>query len=334
MGTARPLLWERFTELRSSIPHLALNEGFTPVRPLNRLPGGTAPVWLKDDGAFGSGPWGGNKVRKLEWILPDVRRRGAGTILSAGGLATNWGLATALYARQQGIATALELLDQPLDEPARRQRERLENSGATLHLTRTLGRSLAMLPWLLWRHRGPGLPYLLPPGGSSRLGALGYVEAALEIGDQVQSGELPEPSHVVIPVGSSGTAAGLHLGLRLAGLRTRVVGVLVADQLPHPAFAISWLARRAQRLLRRRGAALPLLDLDAVRPWVLDAWLGAGYGHSTPAGREAQALAGEREGLELDPVYTAKAFAALLAENAAGRFGQGPILYLHTYGRR
>ena len=88
-----PHLHERFPALVGTLPHLSLSERPTPVRELGGL-----GVWAKEDGRFGSGGWGGNKVRKLEWLIPDAQRRGRGSILPFGGLGTNWGLATALYA--------------------------------------------------------------------------------------------------------------------------------------------------------------------------------------------------------------------------------------------
>ena len=334
MPTA-PLLHERFPALREALPHVSLGKRPTPVRRLEGLSAeGAAPVWVKDDGAFGSGPWGGNKVRKLEWLLPEARRRGAGTILTVGGLGTNWGLAAALYGREHGLRTALALVDQPVDDHVRAQLERLRSSGATIHRTRTKARTIAALPWLVLRHTRRRPPYLLPAGGSTALGVLGYVEASLELAGQVAAGELPEPSHVVVAVGSGGSAAGLALGLRLAGMRTRVVGVPVTRDLRVDSRSLVRLAGRADRLLRRRGA-----ELEAAAPGpddivVLDGWIGAGYGHPTAEGEAATAAVRERDRLVLEPVYTAKAVAALRAENAAGRFGAGPVLYLHTDGPR
>lgn len=329
------LLHERFPELRASLPHVSLGTTPTPVRALPGLSDDAAPVWMKDEGPFGDGGWGGNKIRKLEWLLPDARRRGRRTILTVGGLGTNWGLAAALYARDQGLDTALALIDQPIDDHVRAQLERLRASGAALHFTHTKARTIATVPWLFARysHRGRP-PYFLPPGGSSPVGVLGYVEAALELAGQVRDGALPEPSHIVTAVGSGGTTAGLLLGLRLAGLRTRVVGVVVNDTLRLDAPALVKLARRSERLLRKRGAQLPALDLDVGDLDVVEGFLGPAYGHATPAGAQATALAAEREHLALEPVYTAKAMAALLAMNAQGRFGDGPVLYLHTDGPR
>ncbi len=330
-----PLLHARFPALRESLPHIVLGERPTPVRLLEALTAeGEAPVWMKDDGAFGSGSWGGNKVRKLEWLLPEARRRGARTILTVGGLGTNWGLAAALYGRDEGLRTALALVDQPVDEHVREHLERLRASGATIHRTRNKAGTIAALPWLLLRHSGRQPPYLLPAGGSNAIGVLGYVEASLELAEQVAGGTLPEPSHVVVAVGSGGSAAGLALGLRLAGLRTRVVGVPVTRDLRVDPGSLARLAGRTETLLRRRGAELPAAGASAGEPRVLDGWIGAGYGHATPEGEAATVAAREGDGLVLDPVYTAKAVAALRAENAAGRFGEGPVLYLHTDGPR
>ncbi|MFF3763618.1 1-aminocyclopropane-1-carboxylate deaminase/D-cysteine desulfhydrase [Streptomyces sp. NPDC001922] len=331
---SRPLLHRRFPALARTVPHLRLGDGPTPVRRMTGLPL-PVPVWCKDESGFGSGGWGGNKVRKLEWILPEAERRGARTLLTVGGLGTNWGLATALYAGEHGLHTALALIDQPLDDHVRAQFDRIRRSGATVHLTRTKARTIAAVPWLMARHttaRRP--PYYVPAGGSAPVGTLGYVETALEIAGQVARGTLPEPSHAVLALGSGGTAAGLALGLRMAGLRTRVVGIVVNDTLPLDARSIAGLARRTERLLRRRGAATAAVGLRPEDLTVVRGWLGPGYGHPTPEAEAARHLAAREERLDLEPVYTAKAFAALLALGAEGRFGAGPVLFLHTHGPR
>jgi D-cysteine desulfhydrase len=329
------LLHERFPSLRETLPHLRLGEPPSPVRPLRALAGGAGPdIWLKDDGAYGA-PWGGNKVRKLEWILPDVESRGRRTIVTVGGLATNHGLATAVWARQRGIRTALALVDQPLDDHVRRQLDRIRRSGARVYRTRGTYRTYLAAPWILLRHtdlRARRLPYFLTVGGSSPVGCVGYVEAALELADQVAAGELPEPSHVVVALGSGGTAAGLAAGLRIAGLRSRVVGVVVNDRTPVGARTVARLATRTLQLLRKRGAPITLRSIAPHEIASEREWLGAGYGHSTPAAEHARDTARRREDLALDPVYTAKAVAALTALRDRGALGGGPILYWHTYG--
>jgi D-cysteine desulfhydrase len=329
------LLHERFPELRATLPHVRLGEPPSPVRELRALAGDPGPeVWLKDDGAYGA-PHGGNKVRKLEWILPDAEARGCRTIVTVGALATNHGLATAVWGRRRGLQTALALVDQPLDDHVEAQFERIRRSGARIYRTRGTYRTYLAAPWIMVRHaslRTRRLPYFLTVGGSSPLGALGYTEAALELAAQVRAGDVPEPSHIVVALGSGGTAAGLAAGVRIAGLRSRVVGVVVNDRTPVDARTVARLATRALELLRKRGADV---GAESISPADLDSeteWLGEGYGHRTPEAERVREAAARLEGLALDPVYTAKAVAGLLALRERGAFGGGPVLYWHTYG--
>ena len=267
---------------------------------------------MKDD-SHTAPLWGGNKPRKLEWLIADAKRRGRRTLLTFGGLATNHGLATALYAREHGLECVLALLDQPVDEHVERQLERIHASGANVYLTRNKARTAAMLPWLMLRH---GRAYFVPPGGSSPVGALGFVEAALELADQVRRGELPEPATVWCALGSGGTAAGLALGLRMAGLGTKVRAVHVNDGLKLTETTVLRLARRA-----------PVGD-EVNDVEVVHGYLGAGYGHGTDAARRAIERAQETEALRLDPVYTGKTMAAVLDHMERT---DGPALYWHTY---
>ena len=314
-----------------TLEHLALGTGPTPVRRLEgveRLDG--VDLWLKDESGYGDGGWGGNKVRKLEWIIPEAWRRGTRTLFTVGGIGTHWGLACALYAREHGLRTVIGLVDQPVDDHVRGQLARLEASGARLHRYATPRRLRLAAPGLMLRHHdGLRLPWYLPAGGSNAFGALGYVDAALELAGQVDRGELPEPATVVVPIGSGGTAAGLALGLRLAGLRTRVFGAVVNDSFPLDAPVIARLANRTADLLTRHGAdALPQITAeDLVTRFD---WLGATYGDPTAASTQ-MVEAGARAGLELEPVYTGKALAAIadLADELPG-----PVLWLNTHGPR
>lgn len=322
-------LHQIFPELKDSLPCVPLGNRPTPVRPLPGMGVGPADIWIKDESAFGNGGWGGNKVRKLEWLIPEAKRRGRTTILTVGGLGTNWGLACALYGRGHGLKTVLALIDQPVNDHVRDQQERLKRSGAEIHYTHSKARTIAAVPWLMARHR----PHYLPAGGSSPIGALGATEIALELAAQVERGEAPEPSHIVTAVGSGGTAAGLLLGLALAGMKTKVVAVVVNDTLRLDSKALIRLARKSENLLRGRGAGVGALDLSADNLLMVEDQLGAGYGHTTEAAERARAITAERAQLELDPVYTAKAMAGLLELND-GRLGTGPVLFLDTNGPR
>ncbi len=326
------LIHQQFPGL--TLGHLSLGTAPTSVRRLDPALVDGAEVWVKAESEYGDGGWGGNKVRKLEWILPEARRRGKRTLFTVGGIGTHWGLATALYGRDHGLRTILGLVDQPVDDHVRDQLARLQASGAVLHRRPTPARLRLAAPGILARAvvRDRALPMYLPSGGSNAFGAVAYVEVAHEIAAQVRSGVLPAPATVVTAVGSGGTAAGLALGLRLAGLDARVLGVVVNDMLPLQAPVIARLANRAADLLRERGAEL---DVDALRAEDVTMsadWLGTAYGDPTPASLRSVADAADH-GLTLEPVYTGKALAALRDLAATGALAP-PVLWLNTHGPR
>jgi D-cysteine desulfhydrase len=300
------------------VPRIALGQGPTPVRRLRSI---GEDVWMKNDGVYG-GVYGGNKARKLEYVLADVIARKKTTILTIGGTGTNHGLATTLYAAQHGIRTVLLLVDQPETEAVRAQLLRLARAGAVIHRTHGTARTIAALPWYMARH---GWPYFLMVGASNAVGTVGYVRAGIELGEQVARGELPEPAEVVVAMGSGGTAAGLMVGLAAAGLRTKVRAVAVTEQFPFRTAALAQrLARQAARLVGAPPGRLAELVVET-------GFVGDGYGHVTAEAEAAKARLGEAEGLVLESVYTGKAMAALLALRARGAFGGKPVLYWHTY---
>ncbi len=314
--------------------HVALGSSPTSVRRLDADLVEGAEVWVKAENEFGDGAWGGNKVRKLEWIIPEANRRGAKTLFTVGGIGTHWGLAAALYGREHGLRTMLGLVDQPVDDHVREQLARLGRSGAELHRYRSPRRLKLAAPGLIARSalRDRRLPWYLPAGGSNAFGALAYVETALEIAAQVKAGQLPEPATVVTAVGSGGTAAGLALGLRVAGLDTRVFGVVVNDSFPLDAQVIARLANQTADLLRSRGATLdvaPVLPADVT---MRDDWLGTTYGDPTPASMTAVTDAAAH-GLTLEPVYTGKAIAAMRDLAGTDQLAE-PVLWLNTHGPR
>ena len=186
--------------------------------------------------------------------------------------------------------------------------------------------------WLFLRRTTPPLnfPYLLRPGGSVPLGCVGYVEAAAELAAQIRVGELPAPSHIVVALGSGGTAAGLAAGLKLAGLDSRLVCVLVNDVIRvDPPRSPAW---RAERCGSWVGMA-PRSAGSGSRPEE-SGWSPTGSAPGTatrPRSRQRDRPDRRSRGSTLEPVYTAKAMAALLALNRREAFGDGPVLFWHTY---
>ncbi len=306
----------------------------TPVVPLPAAAraGGVSPdvgLWCKRDDLT-SPDYGGNKVRKLEHLLDDAARAGAQRIVSIGALGSHHMLATALYGARAGFEVEGVLTPQPwsphVEEVARAQ----ASVGLRPFPVPSYGAvAIALARRLVAR----GKTFLVPPGGSSVSGSLGYVDAAAELADQIARGALPRPRAIVVALGSGGTAAGLLVGLVRAGLLARgappieLLAVQVVD--PPLASAMATLAlalRTARRLALRIDRALLSSMNGALR--VDRGFLGDGYGHAIAGGDDATAAARE-DGLTLDPTYTAKAFAAALALARAAPAGSN-VLYWHT----
>jgi 1-aminocyclopropane-1-carboxylate deaminase/D-cysteine desulfhydrase-like pyridoxal-dependent ACC family enzyme len=289
----------------------------TPVERLAAVSRPGCDLWVKRDDL--THPiYGGNKVRKLERILAEAKKRGARRIVTIGAAGSHHVLATTIFAQQEGIGVDAVLVPQPKTEHV------VSNMRAFLGhgLHAFPAGSFAGVPLLVARRLLAGKDVLyVPVGGSNVLGAMGYVDAARELAEQVRAGAMPEPDLVVVTLGSGGTAAGLAAGLEAEKLKTQVVAVSVSTPVWAVALAARWLARRCAR---QCGASAS----KSVKRLMVDArYLGPGYGHSTPWGEHAREVA-HASGLHVDPTYTAKTFAAALDLVAIRR--AKTILYWHT----
>jgi D-cysteine desulfhydrase len=330
-------LFERYPGLERQVARLALAELPTPVRPLPRLGAaiGATDVHLKDDGLSGRS-YGGNKVRKLEFLLADALERGAHEVVTFGFAGSNHAAATALYARDVGLRATSILLPQPNASYVRRNLLLGLSAGAELRAVSTgaLAAAAAAARVLGRRIHGAAPPYMIPPGGSSRLGVIGHLNAALELDEQISRGELPEPERIYVALGSGGTAAGLLMGLVLAGLPTTVVAVRVARARWASATHVAHLFGRTAAWLRRLSPSFPPLELPPSRLAVRGELVGPGYAHFTRAGADAVELARAHEQLALEGTYTGKALAALIADAGSGRLGSGSVLFWNTHNAR
>lgn len=315
------------------LPRVPLTLLPTPVHRLERLgiERGLDAVWVKRDDRSGA-LYGGNKPRKLEFLLGEALRRGYRKVITFGGIGTHHGLATTLCARQAGLRTQLVLLPQPVTEHVRQCLLLDHAYGAELYYAGNVAGVAVTALSLCVRGLVRGdLPWIVPAGGSSPRGALGYVNAAVELAEQVRAGELPEPDFIFVPLGSGGTAAGLMLGLKLAGLSSRVVAVLVTDILPPSAARLRRLARGSLQLLRRYRPRIPAVKVRSGDVTIVRGHLGRGYGAPTAAGESASALLADLEGIQLEPTYTAKCFAALLELATQEPYRGRTLLFWNTY---
>ncbi|MCY1082289.1 1-aminocyclopropane-1-carboxylate deaminase/D-cysteine desulfhydrase [Archangium lansingense] len=254
--------------------------------------------------------YGGNKARKLSMLLAEARARRATDLVLVGAAGSNHVLATTVHGRALGFAVTAFVVPRPHSPEAEESLRAAAALGCRLVPTRSEWTAVPRLAHELLRLRLRGRrPWFIPPGGSSSLGAVGYVRAVEELARQRANGELPWPDVMVCVLGSGGMLAGLAAGVRAVGLPCRVVGVGVWSAWAANRMALTWMARRTLALANEPGRdspyAPPELEVDLSQ-------LGAGYGHPTEAALEAQALFA-RDGVVLDTTYTAKAAAGLMA---------------------
>ena len=274
-------------------------------------------VYVKRDDLTGVG-LGGNKVRKLEYLLADAREKGAEVVFTTGGAQSNHAMLTAACALKMGMTPILILKKRGVTGPlGNRLLESLMGVDVRLMDTDDYADIYAEMDRV---GQALGRPYYkIPCGGSNALGSLGYVDCAREIAAQGIHFD-----HIVCAEGSGGTMAGLALGAMLYLPGTRVHGMMV-DNDPFD---------RITPRLMREAAALLGEDVDiASADYTLRDMCGPGYAISSAEGKDAIGLMASKEGLFLDPVYTGKAFAGLIAMAKEGAFrSDDRVLFLHSGG--
>jgi len=326
-------LAERYPALSEVLPTVSLGTWPTPLQAADpsTLPGPCAGLWLKRDDRCAT-PYGGNKVRKLEFLLADALRKGHDAVFTFGVAGSNHALATAIYAGQAGLEALLLLAPQSNSSFVGRNLKLGRWAGARQIHCATEAEANRRARILGLRGRGVSLPpYRIPGGGSSPLGTVGFVNAGLELAAQVRAGVMPEPDYLYVALGTMGTAAGLALGLAAAGLRTKLVLVRVVRADIASPQRFRGLYHGAARLLHRHDPRFPLAPLDASRIDVRHEFIGPGYARFTPEGMAALGLARQAFGLGLEGTYTGKAFACLLADLKAGRLAGRHAVFWHTY---
>lgn len=294
----------------------------TPVEPMPRAGAalGGLNLLVKRDDQTGLA-LGGNKTRKLEFLMAEAQANGARTVITAGAVQSNHCRQTAAAAAHLGLACILVLAGEPP-----------EVVGGNLLLDHLLGAELLYTPrarrdqtlqdafdeaWAAGRR-----PYLVPYGGSSPTGAAAYAYAMLELLEQGY-----RPDWVVFASSSGGTHAGLVLGARLGGFAGRVLGISIDEPADVLQARVATLATQTADLL---GEKLVFHPVDIL---VEDGYLGGGYGVMGSPEREALALFARQEGLLLDPVYTGRAAAGLIDLAHKGAFRSGEqVLFWHTGG--
>jgi 1-aminocyclopropane-1-carboxylate deaminase/D-cysteine desulfhydrase-like pyridoxal-dependent ACC family enzyme len=301
----------RYPRLAHSLARAELGVHETPVE---RWRLGAVTLLAKRDDLSAPAP-GGNKVRALELLLAGV---GPGQmLLTVGATGSTHALAVAEHGARLGART--QVITWPQETHPVALAEVTATRSVVAAYLRAAGR------------RARGGVHWVPAGGSVPLGALGHVNAALELADQLAQGGIPVPDTLVVPLGSGGTAAGLLVGLALAGLSTRVVGVRVVPRIVGNRTRVLGLAARTRALLARlTGVALPPLDRSRLE--IDEEAYGGAYGRATAAARAAADDLRDVGGPPLDATYSAKAFGVALAR--ARRAPDEHVLFWLTFDGR
>jgi 1-aminocyclopropane-1-carboxylate deaminase/D-cysteine desulfhydrase-like pyridoxal-dependent ACC family enzyme len=328
-------LHERFAGTKS-LAHVTLGCFPTPVESVPELARllGLQFFFVKRDDISGCA-YGGNKVRKLEFLLGQALAERRRAVITFGAVGSNHVRATAVYGGQLGLQVHAVLAPQPSTPYLEANLLADRKAGAHLHFVDSMSQAL---------RRGTELrdeitlrdgvePFVIPFGGTNARGTIGFVNAAIELHGQIETGALPEPDFVYLPYGSTGTASGLAIGLAAVGLRTCVVGVrVVPAEATNPA-RTRRVMEEAVSLLRELDSGFPLVKPESVALEVRDGFLGDGYAAATAESLAAVALA-EANHIHIETTYTGKALAALVADARAGKLVGQTALFWNTYNSR
>ncbi len=320
-----------FPSLARRVPRVVLADLPTPLveRRLHTRHG-KCDIAIKCDDVSAS-LYGGNKVRKLEYLLCRAQQRHARRIATFGTVASNHAIATALFARQLGFDCTCFLLHQTrTPNAATALKVHLENGTEIVRY----GGSGAECRRLLRKHLWHRDAWLIPAGGSNWLGAVGFVNAGLELAAQLADGGAPPPDRLYVANGTMATAVGIALGLSLAGLPTTVEAVQVTEDFVSSPAAMRRLMVKTAALLHRLDASIPD-DLAArARCSFRSGFLGDGYAKTNPVVDRAVAVARDELGLELETTYTGKALAAMLHDLEQPQSAGKSVLFWNTYNSR
>jgi len=321
-------LLARFPTLGKQLPRMRLATLPTPVREVHvQLESSERKLSVKCDDQTGV-IYGGNKVRKLEYIFPRAREKKCERLATFGAVGSNSALATALYARQAGFDCTCFLMHQAKTEqiPATLNMH-IQNGTELVRYGGAYKNRVQTLRDHLWgRHA-----WVIPMGGSSWRGTVGFVAAGLELAEQVAEGEISKPDRIYVGTGTMGTAVGIALGLAIAGFDTEVHAVRASVTDITNDHLMRKLTEKTVSMMHRIDDSVPTDLASRTNIKLRNSFFGEGYAHSTPEAEDAIAFAKEQLDIKLESTYTGKAMAALLADLQEPGSGKLNILFWNTY---
>ncbi|MHA1381164.1 MAG: 1-aminocyclopropane-1-carboxylate deaminase/D-cysteine desulfhydrase [Candidatus Helarchaeota archaeon] len=317
----KPLLFEEYPDLEQSIEWLPLIKK-TPVHKLEKLGKylGTENLWIKRDDQT-TELYGGNKPRKLEFLLADAKKKKKDPLITIGGIGSNHCLATAMFGQKLGSSVVLILFNQPLTADVQKKLLLFHYFKTTMLHEETIKKNQELLKQYY-------NSYFITGGGSDKIGTIGFVNAAFELKNQIEQGEMPRPKYLFVTLGSCGTLAGLEVGKKLANIKTNIIGVRVTDLGAASPALVKSLAKKTYKNLKSCSAKIPEIKIE--KSQILNEYYGGEYGKVTKEGLEALNLMKKYENIQLDTTYTAKTCAAMI-DFIKNEKLKDPILFWNTY---
>jgi len=342
MKTEKPILFELYPNLEGKVPWIPLlNKVPTPVERLTELEKdlglNDGQIYIKRDDKDHD-IYGGNKLRKFEFIFGKAVKKKKKGMATIGGIGTNHGLACAIVAKQLNMKCNLFLFPQPLTWHVQRSLLLYDYFGAKLHLSKGfVGLALKSFLFQFFHPKH----YLMLPGGSllfgkgSPNGTIGFINAALELSKQIKNGELPEPDAIFVAGGSGGTAGGLIAGCKLAGLKTKIHCVQVSMDWVVNKSTVALNANKALEYIQKKDKSFPKIKVEEDDFEVISGYLGSEYGVKTIRSQNAVdkvwELEGKKRGFKLETTYTGKTMAAMLDYLEKDENKSKIVLFWNTY---
>ncbi len=333
-----PSLFKKFPHLKDQISYVSFCDLPTPIVMLERFGDyiGCKNIFIKRDDLTGKRVggglrlYGGNKPRKLEFLLADALKRGARIIITYGCAGSNHALATAVYAYELGLKSILMLKNQPNSYVVRHNLLLDNYYDATLRsFPNNAVRDKAAQEIL----KADESAYLIPTGGSNPIGVLGFVNAAFELADQIASKEMPEPDLIYVATGSCATVAGLLLGMQVANIQSKIVAVCVEPEDTRDEFLlhIKKLFIQTNNLLHSVDASFPIIEFPEENLILNKKFCGTQYGLFIPETTAAMSVFKDMASIKLEGTYSAKPVAAIMDDAARGLLRDKTVLFWNTY---
>lgn len=339
-----PILFKKYPNLKNRVPWIPLLTNLpTPIERLTELEKefelDSGEIYIKRDDK-NHPTYGGNKLRKFEFIFGKVLKKKKKGVVTTGGIGTNHGLACAIICHELNppLKCQLYLFHQPLTWHVQRSLLLFDYFRARLHLgKRDIGTFIKCLffkllhPRFFWMFPG-GSPLL---GIGSSLGTVGFMNTAFELKKQIDQNVVPEPDTIFMAGGTGGTAAGLIAGCKLLGLKSKVHVVAIYTSLTSNPWAVMKNANKVIKYLRKKDNSIPNIKVNEDDFVFITGYLGSGYGIKTSRGQNAVdkvfELEGHRNDFKLETSYTGKAMAAMFDYLKQEENKNKTILFWNTY---